>query len=174
MRALMRPIAWLGTALSLQLLAGGFVLRSIDTSNSMQRAAKVEGTQVLRESSNKDKDKSKDDGPHSFRIQGDIVGLHPGMRSEHLRVTVYNDNNFEMVVQQLSADVAAIAGGEGTCPRTVSGRPTVVVEPFSGSLSVPENSTATRDLTISMDIAAPDGCSGATFHLAYRGRAVKP
>jgi hypothetical protein len=169
----MPPTAWIGAALSLQALLGTFALQSISTSDSNERPAKVAGVQAQRDGGN-EKDKNNEDGPHSFRIQGDIVGLHPGMRSEHLRVTVYNDNNFEMVVQQLSANVVEIVGGGGTCPKQVDGRPSVVVEPYVGSLAVAANSAATRDMTISMDAAAPDGCSGATFHLAYRGRAVKP
>lgn len=174
MRAVVRPPLWLGAALSLVVAGNGLSLYSITTSSEAPEASpKVMGTQVLRGSGAKEKDKSKDDGPHSFLVQGDIVGLHPGMRSE-LRVTVHNENNFEMVVQELSADIADIVGGEGQCPRTVGGRPTVVVDPFSGSMPVPQNSTAARDLTIMMDPAAPDGCSGATFHLAYHGRAVKP
>ncbi|HEX2039731.1 MAG TPA: hypothetical protein VHF47_08370 [Acidimicrobiales bacterium] len=132
-------------------------------------AARVEGVQFSA-----DKEKNKPAGPHGFRITGSAGGLFPGIESAPLPVTVRNDNNFAIAVEELGAAAVAVGDAVEPCPLAVDGRPTVVVTPYRGSLSIPPKGTASHTLAVSMDAGAPDGCSGATFQLAFSGRAVKP
>jgi hypothetical protein len=170
--------------LAASLIVGGYLLNDRRQVRALNRDATVLGVSVSKpvtvpagngNGNGKPPPTTPAADPKSFRISGDTTGLWPGITGATLVVTAENQNNFPIVINSLTAAVTSVS--PSSCPLTVgsgnTARSTVRVSAFSGSLRVGANSSIRRSLPITMDAAAPDPCSGASFTLTYGGTATK-
>jgi len=107
--------------------------------------------------------------PGTFCIGGDAVaGLFPGATALATTVTITNPNPFSITVSTLSASAGTTTNrSSGTCPGS-----DVSVTPFSGSLTVPANSTIPTNLPITLVTGTANACQGAQWPLNYVGTAT--
>lgn len=104
------------------------------------------------------------DSPGTFTIAGAANGLYPGL-TKPLTLLVTNPQHFPIVVTSLIVTVHNASLG---CTAA-----NISVTPFSGTLSVGSQASASVTLHITLAHQAPDACQGAVFPLRYFGLAAK-
>ena len=172
-RLMHRPASWFAALICLAVVVVGTgvaVVRS--DAGTSGPAASVLGETILKGSSKTKPSNPGVLGNGSFRVVGAFDGLYPGINAS-LALTVSNDNNFDIVVQSLSATATAVDPDHAACPLKIGNQNMVQVTTFSGALVVAANTSAAQALPITMNAASPDACAGATFTLTYGGSAVK-
>ncbi len=98
---------------------------------------------------------------HQFQISGQVGGLYPGA-NRPLVLTLFNPNKASITVTSITT---AVGDASSACPGTF-----LRVAPFSGSLVVGPNQSASTTVTAIMLQGAPDACQGAVFPLTFSGQ----
>lgn len=99
-----------------------------------------------------------------FTISGGVAELYPGA-TRPLVLTLASANNFPITVTALTVSVGTAGPGCSAGNLTVT--------PYTGSVVVPANGSATTTLDVTLDASAPDACMAETWALTYSGTAVK-
>jgi len=102
--------------------------------------------------------------PGSFRIDGTVGGLYPGL-STPLVLRVTNPQAFAIVVTSITT---MVNNAGAVCPASY-----LSVSAFAGQLAVPAHGSATTPVLASLATSTPDACTGATCALVYSGAGRK-